>query len=186
MRTFSLLLLFSFLLGGLAQAQQRIVFLDFERAFESYEQRKSADQNLKAKLQEFEREKEPHVRDYKALDEKYKRVREDARNPIFSREKQDAAAAEGERILLKRREIESTIRQLESDRKDQLEQTMRRIQKRLVEDIQEVVRNHAKSRGYAAVLDKGARGLTGVPSVVYVDPTVDITDDIIRLLNAPR
>jgi len=158
MRIVPLLLLFSIVLGGIAQAQQRIVFIDFERAFESYEMRKSADQNLKAKLQEFEREKQPMVTEYKALDEKYKRVREDARNPIFSRDKQDQAA----------------------------EQTMRRIQKRLVEDIQEVVRNHAQSRGYAAVLDKGARGLTGVPSVVYADKTVDITDDIIKILNAPR
>lgn len=171
--------------GAFAQTG-KIVFIDLEKTFDSYEKTRSADQVLKSKAQEFEREKASYLERYKALEGAYQAKREESRNPIFSRDKQDSAAAEGERILLEKRELEGTMRQFEKDRKRQLEETMRRTRKRLVEDIQQVVREYALSKGIAAVLDTSGPSMNGFPTVVFSDDTVDITNDVINMLNGRR
>ena len=173
------------LLASFAQAQSgKIVFINMDKAFEAFHETKSANEVINAKAKEFEAEKKTLVTEYEALDAQYNEAREDSRNPIFSRAKQDEALALADKVLLQKRELESRIRQFETDRKRQLEESLRRTRQRLVEDIRKVVADYARSQGIAAVVDTSGPTMHGFSNVIYADETVDITGDIIKLLNA--
>lgn len=169
---------------SMASAQSgKIVFIDMDKAFDGYNQTKSADVVLKAKAKEFGDEKDAMVKEYETVDEDYNKAREDTRNPIFSEEKQNEALDRSEKLLLQKRELESRIRQFEADRKRQMEENLRRTRKRLVEDIREVIQDYARSRGIAGVIDSSGPSMHGFPTVIYSDESADITEDIVKLLN---
>ena len=88
-----------------------------------------------------------------------------------------------EEKLVELREQESTIRRFDESRRKQLEDQGRRMRKRIVEEIQSLIRTYARNEGIYAVLDISGQSLNGIPLVLYADNRVDITDDILEQLN---
>lgn len=81
------------------------------------------------------------------------------------------------------REHETRIQGFRERRGKQLEEQSRRMRRGLVGEIRDVVRGMARDRGLEAVIDSSGSSLNGVETVLYVDPRLEITDDVIALLN---
>ena len=54
---------------------------------------------------------------------------------------------------------------------------------RIVEEIQQIVKDYAQKQGYLAVIDSSGQSLNGVENILYADPKIDITDTILGMLN---
>ncbi len=78
------------------------------------------------------------------------------------------------RMMQDRYQHFSTIND-EKFKKEQIEVT-----EKAIEEINKVIARYAKDKGYSVVLGANATG-----SVVYADETIDITDEIINILNKP-
>ncbi len=176
------------LAGVLAAAAQdpKIAFVDLDKAFNEFYKTKLADTQLKAQAEEFKGERKKLVDDFKKLQETFDKLRDEAQDTALNESVRGQKKAEAEEKLVEIREQESRIRRFDDSRQKQLDEQSRRMRNRLVEEIQEVVRNYAKKDGLLTVIDSSANSLNGVPFVVYSDAKRDITPVIINELNKGR
>ena len=60
---------------------------------------------------------------------------------------------------------------------------MRETQQEIVADIRKTVQRYINGKNIALVIDNSGKTMNGVEPVIYFDSALDITDDIILLLN---
>ena len=181
---FAVLTILALMLCHAAVAQdQRVVFLDLDRVFNDYHKTKLADQQLKDQAEEFNDERKQLVEEYEELEETFNTVRAEAQNMALSEEVRNEKRDEAEERLIELRKKERNVRRFEENRRKQLEEQQRRMRKRIVKEIREVIETYARENSYSAVLDLSGQSLNGVETVIYADLKMDITDDIIEHLN---
>jgi len=166
-----------------ASAQQQIGFINLSKAFDEYSRTKQLESELNIKASALKTNKDQLVKDMEALKVAYKKAREDSTNPIFSEKVQDENLAQSEALLAQLRDQEAKIRGMDEDARRQLMEGRRRAEKRIVDDIREVIQVYARQNQLTAVVDSSGPSATGVPFVLFNTPEVDITADIITILN---
>ena len=60
------------------------------------------------------------------------------------------------------------------------------MRKRITDKITGIVSEFAKKEGYTLVLDSGSVGLNGVPIVLYTAPAIDVTEDVLKLVEKKK
>lgn len=66
------------------------------------------------------------------------------------------------------------------DIQEELKQRDADYTKRIIEDVLDIAREIGKEKGYAVILEKSES------SIIYGDPAVDLTDDVIKAYNAAQ
>lgn len=172
--------------AGAAGAQERkpaIAFINLDRCFNEYYKTRVADAQLKSQAKEFDEELKKLVADGEKLQKDFNALREESQNTALSEEVRAAKRNAAEEKVMGIREQETRIQGFRERRGKQLEEQSRRMRRGLVGEIREIVRTHAREKGYEAVLDSSGASLNGVESVLYVDPRNDITEEVVALLN---
>ncbi|MCZ7593023.1 MAG: OmpH family outer membrane protein [Kiritimatiellae bacterium] len=173
----------------LAQAQgekERIVFVDMNKVFDDFYKTKLAQDNLKDQEAEFKEELQKQVDEFKALQDKFKKVREESEDRVLNEDARNARRAEAEEMLVELREMESKIRRFEETKRRQVADTMKRVRDNLVVEIKKTLADYAKSQGFLAVLDASGDNMNGVPNILFFDETRDITSALLDLLNSGK
>ncbi len=175
------------LMVGIVSAAQAaglsLAFVDMDRVFSEYYRTKLADAQLKEQADKFTEERDRLVQKLKDLREEFNRARTAAQDTSLSAEARKAKQDEAEKLLVQIREEESNLREFEQTRQKQLTDQGRRMRNRIVDQIREAVEEYARTQGFSAVLDYSGDSMNGVPVVLYVDRSVDITDEVIEILN---
>lgn len=161
----------------------RIAFLDLEKVFSEYHKTKAADAELRRQAEEFNVERRAMIEKREELREEHNSLREDAMNEALAPQVRAAREEEAEAKTIQIREQEDRIRRFDELRTKQLEDQGRRMRRNIVEEIRKIINEHARERGYAAVIDSSGQSLNGVTTVLYLDPRHDITNEVIALLN---
>jgi len=161
----------------------KIVFLDLDKAFDGYYKTKLADAQLKDQSEIFTADRKEMIEEYQGLQTSFNETHTETSNQLLSDEVREEKRNEAAEMLTKLREQEGKIRNFDETRRKQLEEQGRRMRKRIVAEIQEHVKTFAKKQGYSAVIDTSGQSLNGVPIVLFFDPRVDITTDVLDLLN---
>lgn len=170
-----------------AQAQNvRIGVIDLDRAFNEFYKTKLADVQLKDQAEDFNDERQQLVDEYEALQETFNTVRDEAQNRALSEEVRNEKRNEAEEKLLELREYENKIRRFDQGRKKQLDDQSKRMRTRIVGEIQETLDDYARSSGFSLIVDYSGQSLNGVPTILYYDNKVDVTDQVIALINQER
>lgn len=169
---------------SVARAVDReIVLVDMEKAFNEFYKAKLADAELKKRADEYSEEHKGKVEAYKKLQADIATLQEDVMNTALSEDARSAKRNDMEEKLLERSGMERDIQRLDESAKKDLSDQMRRMNRRITEEMMKVVEDYAKTRGYPVVFDSSLRGMNGTPFVLYTDGKIDITDDIINALN---
>ena len=162
----------NFVLAGLllgftsqAFADGKLAYVDLQRALEETDDGKKAKSKLKT---DFDRKQ-------KELNEKQEELKKlkddlDKRLPLM---KPEAQAAEQKKFQDRFVELQSTYARLQKDLQDKEQEATSGIFRRL----QQVVANIAEREKFALVLEKNS-------SVVWGQPSLDITNEVIRSYNA--
>lgn len=164
-------------------ADQRVVFVDLDRAFSEFYKTKLADAQLKEQADEFNEERKKMMGAYEKLQQAFNTVRDEAQNTVLSDDVRTQKRNEAEEKLVEMRDYESRIRTFDESRRKQLDDQSRRMRKRIVDEIRQAVESYAKTEGYDAVVDSSGQSLNGVEIVIYTDPKIDITDNLLEILN---
>ena len=82
------------------------------------------------------------------------------------------------------REAEMKIRDRMTQRQKEINDQKVRMQRRIVGKLREVIGKYAAEKGYAMVLDSAGMSISGVESVVYSRENMDITEDVLKVVNA--
>lgn len=164
-------------------ADQRIVFVNLDRAFNEFHKTKMADAQLKEQAEEFNEERSKLVADFEKLQEGFTALRDEAQNTALNEKVRNEKRDQAEDKLVELRDFETRIRRFDESRRKQLDDQSRRMRKRIVDEIIETIKNYARVQGLQAVIDSSAQSMNGVEMVVYLDTRTDITDDILEQLN---
>lgn len=165
---------------------QRIVFVNMEKVFSEYYKTKLADAQLKTQADSFKAERKTLVADFQVKQDKFNKLRDEAQNTALSEDARNKKRNEAETMLADIRDTEAKIRRYDDSKQKELDDQSRRMRKDIVKEIREHLTGYARSQGYAAVFDSSGDSMNLVPLTLYSDPTTDITEAIVGLLNKGR
>lgn len=166
-----------------AAVEQRIVFVNMEKVFSEYYKTKLADAQLKTQADSFKAERKKLVGDFQVKQDKFNKLRDEAQNTALSEEARNKKRSEAEELLVDIRDTETKIRRYDDQKQKELDEQSRRMRKDIVGDIREQLTGYSRSQGYSAVFDSSGDSMNLVPLTLYNDPTADITDALVSLLN---
>lgn len=192
MKKFATLLTTALLFAGLhnAPAQEfKLAVVNLKKVFDGYWKTKQADLNLKERASELEKRHKEMLADHKKATEDYKKLLDSANDKALALTERDRRKADAEAKVREIREIEESVQQFDRSARAQIGEQQRNMRDKLVEEIRETLNNLARSKGYAAVFDSSAPlppapGVSVTPFLLYSDGLPDVTDELVKQLNA--
>ena len=172
--------------GGAGGAEVKIAVVNAGRVMKEYYKTEQADAHIQEQAEEYSAEQDKLMVEYRKLKQEFESLRTETQNKALSEEARDKKKEAAENKLSEVMEYENTIRENTGNRRKQLEDEGRRLHKKLVNEIQDAVRSVAEKGGYGLVLDATGLVASGFPEVLYHDPKMEITDQVLTILNASR
>jgi len=169
-----------------AQTAPKILVVDLAKIFDTHY--KTVEQTAKFKadgakaqdqLDEMKKEGDALVAEYRDLDEQSK-------NPAASADAKAKTQADmqkkADEIQQKRTEVQNFIQQAQSN----IQQRFQTFKQLMIEEISKTAVDIAKQHGATFLLDKSGPTMVGVSNILYYDPSLDITDEVIAAINKDR
>lgn len=167
-----------------ALAQNRVATVDLRKVFDGYWKRKQAEAALKERETELKKELDGLRESLKKLTEDYQKSLAEVNDQAVSAEERDRRKQSAQLKLKEIKESEDTIKQFVTQADASLLEQKRRMRDGLLESIRATVSAKAKSSGYGLVVDTAAETPNGTPVVVYSSGENDITEEVLKQLNA--
>jgi outer membrane protein len=184
----SIIVLLTLLLAlpAAAQTSSKICVIDLQKVFTEYYKTKEADGRLKEILGNFQKDYQEMLSDYqKSVDEATK-LRDDVNNSTLSKEMRDE---KGKALQIKVQDVKNMERKLQEfdvTRRKQLEDQSSRMRKNIVDEITKVINDMGAKESYNLIFDRSGVTLNGTATVLYANGLRDITDDVIKVMNASK
>jgi Skp family chaperone for outer membrane proteins len=165
-------------------AEQKIAFFNLRKAFESYYKTIQSNVALKQEAADADKERSQMIENGRRHEEEWRKLIDRANDQAISaeeREKSKQAAAQ------KYAELESdkqSINEFDRMAGARLKEKQNIRRNDIVKEILGVLEAHAKSAGYTMVLDVSGESMNMAPVVLYSNGQDDMTDGIIKELNA--
>ena len=172
--------------GGVQAAETHIVFVNMDRIFNEFYKTRLADTQLKEQASQVMDERKKLQSDFERLQGEFNKLRDDAQNTALTEEVRSQRRTSAEEKLVEVRDYESKIRRFDETRRKQMEDQSRRMRKRIVDEIRDTIQIYARNQMYSAVLDVSGQTLNGIETVLYTEPRMDITGEIVDVLNRGR
>jgi outer membrane protein len=171
-------------LGGSAWAQTRIGTVDLRKVFEGYWKKKQAEAQLKDRQADMEKEDKNMLEDYKKMKDAYQGLLSSANDQAVSLEERDKRKKAAEDKLKQLKDLEDSIRQYETQARNTLLEQSQRTRTKILEEIRNVVGAKARTSGFSLVIDTAAESANATPVILYTSNENDVTDAILKELNA--
>lgn len=188
MRYFSRILLPLVLLlaftGVPAFAQTKIATVDLKKLFENYYKTKLATAAIQERADELDKEYVNYAADLKKRSDEYQTLLESANDQAVSQDERDRRKQDADAQLTQLEQSKATIEQFERQAQVQISDQKQRMRDNIMADIQKFVTARAKSEGDTLVLDSAAQTINGTPAVVFDAGSNDLTDAVLKDLNA--
>ena len=173
--------------GVSAQQVQKIAVVDMDKLFREYYKTKIVEANLKRQADIYKEYSLRLQEEIKRLRSEFIELRDASLNILLTE-----ATRESKRLAAKDKYSEISARENElknynREKQVQLRDDQDKQRTKILNDIRNVIRKRSVLGGYNMVLDSKALSLSGLPVVVYSEPSADITDSVLKELNAgPR
>ena len=185
-RVFSFFLMAVFLLVGGVRAEDRIAFADVQELFKNFYKTQLAQDQIRQQADDIKMEHDELAEGVTILKEEVEVLRADSRDETLSTEVRQGKREQLEEKLMNLMTKERERIEFEKLRKEQLEKQNARMTRTLFDEIHEAVIRYAKAQGYASVIDRSGQSRRGTEVVLYTDADVDITADVLAVLNEDR
>lgn len=162
-----------------AQAQTKVASVDMKKLFNGYWKFKQSSTILEDRKTSLNKDLKSQTEELAKKQADYKRLLEQASDPLISadeREKRKTAASEKAREV---NDAKINLEQFQRQAETSVVELEQRLSGNLIGEIQQRVAAKAKAGGYQAVLNQAATEI-----VVYSDSAIDITDSVLKDLNA--
>jgi len=153
------ILVASFIFIGMAQAAEKIGYVDLSRTFSEYGKTKEYDKSLSEKETAYNSEREKKVNEVKQLQDKM--------NLLSDKEKENKKTE----LTNKIKSLQDLDREKQTDLRKEQDEKMKEILK----DIENAVKAYAQKEGYTLVFNDRV--------LVYQEKNLEITDKVIEILN---
>lgn len=166
------------LLSGPAFAQSRIGTIDLKKAFDTYWKRKEALTTLNDEKNDLEKDLKNMVDEAKKARDTYQKLLSDASDSAISSDEREKRKKLAEDKFKQVRDREEEAARFQRDARARLEEREKRFTDTLVNEIRNVISAVAKTHSLSQVFDVSS------PTVLYTNGENDITDEVVKQLNA--
>jgi len=167
-------------------AAPKIAVIDMQKAFNEYYKTKDAEAILRDRMAGFQKERDEMTADGQKIADEAQKLHDAATDKTLS----DTARAEREKALAaKVQELQakrSQIQDFNNTRSKQFEDQSRRMRTSIVEEINKFVSDLGTKEKYNLILDKSGASMNGTSVVLFTSDVRDITDDVIKAINANK
>ena len=187
MKSGLLLLSALFLSASLAGAQQlKIATFDFQKAFSEYYKTKDAEAELQARVATFKKEDQERANDYRKLAEEAQKLQDGAQDKTLSEGARQERLKAFQTKVQEVQNLQRAIQEFRSTRGRELEERSQRMRQGLIDEITKFVLEAGAKGKYTMVIDKTGRSMTGTPILLYTQDLPDITEEVVRAINATK
>ena len=171
-----------FAAGAAVAADLSVAVVDMERCIRAHPDTESSEAMLEEQAAEFEDEAKEMLEAYQKLEKEFESLTLESMSKALSDsardEKRDAARAMRTELGEKERIVRETL----VLRKKQLADRRARMKRKILSDIETVIREHAEQNKLDLVLDASSEGLSGAETVVFARAEMDITEAVVEAL----
>lgn len=169
---------------GTASADLKIVTVDVQNVFKDYYKTHEAQKELDGHRAKFGEENNKRLEKIQVIEKELQDLKKQIEDPSISESNKQKLTgqfqiknSEGVALDQERRTyIERQNRSIGEHMKKKMED--------IVNDIYKVTEDKARENNYDLVIDKSARTITQTKSVIYAKENLDITADVLKVLNA--
>lgn len=170
---------------GIASAQGvKIGSVSLEKLYGEFYKTKIARKTFEESLSVYRKDRQQRIDDLQKLNEEYQKLREEAASQALTQEKRDLKAKAAGEKLGELRKANQAVQDFEQSSQQFLTDQQRRQNTAIMKEILEAVRKKAKDGAYTVMVDSSGLGSAGIPGAVYADDKLDITDLVLKDLNA--
>ena len=161
----------------------RIVTIDLNKVFNDYYKTPIASAKLKETADSFNKEHDEMMANYKKEIDELNKLRDDQDKPEYSAEVREQKRKAVADKLTETQKMQRDIDDYRTSHRKILEEQTQRMRQTILKEIQDAVDKESRDAGYQLVLDKSGNTLNGVPGLIYSQDSLDITDNILKILN---
>ena len=161
----------------------RIVTVDLNKVFTDYYKTPIASAKIKDTAESFNKELNEMVDNYKKEIEELNKLREDQDKPEYTAEVRVQKRKAVSEKLAETQKIQRDLEEYRTSHGKILQDQQLRMRQSIVKEIQDIIDKEAQSAGYQLVLDKSGTTANAVPTILFSQDSMDITDDLIKTLN---
>jgi outer membrane protein len=172
--------------GLLAQPAVKLVVVEMAKIYDNHYKTEEANAKFRDAEQKAQEQVEELNKQGQILVDEYKELVDQSKNTLLTAEARTKAEADSQKKLEDIQRKQADVQQFRQQTQRSLQQRIKTHRDILLEEISKVVNDVAKRNGATLVLDKSGPTLFGIPSVLYADPSYDITDAVLEEVNKDR
>lgn len=169
-----------------AQPAPKIMVIDLAKIYDGHYKTEEQNAKLKSDQQKAEDDLQKLNNEGNALVKEFNDLKEQLNNPTLSADGKAKAQKDleekGQEIQRKQGEVNSFRTNVQRS----LQQRINTFKQFLLEEINKTAVEVAKKKGATILLDKSGPSLIGVSSLIYFDPSYEITDEVAKEVNKDR
>lgn len=175
-----------FALAGQAQTATKVLVVDMAKLLDSHYKTQEQNEKLRGDGQKAQEELDRLNKEGNALVEQYKELVDQSNNPAATAEAKNKVQSEAQRKMEEIQRKTNEVRTFEANTQRALQGRIRTFRDLMFEEIGKIATDVAKRRGASLLVDKSGPSLLGIPAVIYFDPALDITDEVMKEINKDR
>lgn len=165
-----------------SEATLRIATVNMNYLYENYEVTRNAMRSFQS-TEERSRERMQEIMDsLRQLEGRAQELSQRMENVALSESAREQAREELTQVMQEGQQKQQDMQAVQRDLQG-LQMRVREHRQLMMEDIKDVVMEIVEEREITLVLDLSGPTALGIPSVVYSDPSFDITEDVMGILN---
>lgn len=188
MRNFTRTLFFTVLLLALtgipALAQTKVGTVDLKKIFDNYYKTRLATRAIQDRAQDMDKDYTSMATDLKKRNDQYEQLLESANDQAVSADERGRRKQSADDQLKQLQQSKAAIDQYERQAQVTLQDQRQRMRDNILDEIKKVVSQKARASGDSLVVDTAAQTANGTPVVLFSAGDNDLTDDVLKQLNA--
>ena len=171
-------------LSGSALAQTKVATADLRKLFDNYYKTKLAQAAIQDHATQLDKDDKSMKDDLQKASDDYQQLLAQANDQAISADERDRRKQAAADKLKKLQDSRASIDQYERQAQATLNDQRQRMREKILDDIQSHITAAAKAGGYSLVIDTAAETVNATPMVVYHTDENDLTDGVLKQLNA--
>lgn len=169
-----------------AQSAPKILVVDLAKLFDNHWKTQEQQAKLKVDGTKAQDQVAQLQKDGNALVAEFKELDEQSKNPTATAEAKSKAQADAQKKYDEIQQKQTELRSFAQNTQTTLRQRFETFKTLMLEEITKTAADIAKKHGATFLLDKSGPSLVGVSNILYFDPSLDITDEVMAELNKDR
>ena len=169
-----------------AQSSPKILVVDLAKIFDNHWKTQEQQAKLQADETKAQDQLAAITKDGNSLVEQFKELDEQSKNPTATAEAKAKAQADAQKKYEEIQQKHNEQNAFVQNTSNTLRQRFQTFKTLMIEEISKTAIEIAKKHGATFLLDKSGPTLVGVSNILYFDPSLDITDEVMAEVNKDR